>query len=398
MNNLNVLKSFFVNFLFAVCIVLPSGVLFGVNVKVAFVLITFSILLITGSNDDVRNFIIGTTVVLLYLILYAIYSLLVNVNNEFVFSHMKDLFTFSLFVFGSVYLLKPEIDTFKVIVYSACFISITKIIITVYSNMSGLPVSIIVKYIELFFNVKIMTIDVVGSVFSRISFTADVILAPILLVLTKNIMVNPKAKTVLVYFLLVLSVFISMSRFYWFYFLVCFLIVYLSNGNVKMTISLIALLFLFTLAFVFFDDSFYLMIESRFSEHNNDYSDGIRSEQFNYIFTSILSNPMFGSGIGFYLKDYIRSESLSYSYEIQLLAFVMQFGIVGFILYFSFVFYYLVVKNKERQSQHKRIVIFLLMMWIASGFLNPVMFSSIGGITFLIIYNIPTWFNKIELI
>ena len=64
----------------------------------------------------------------------------------------------------------------------------------------------------------------------------------------------------------------------------------------------------------------------------NRQADEIRRMEFHRLTELIGKQPLFGYGVGSYDRGYVRSPQMPYSYELQLLSFVLKFGIVGFAL------------------------------------------------------------------
>ena len=57
-----------------------------------------------------------------------------------------------------------------------------------------------------------------------------------------------------------------------------------------------------------------------------------RIQQYDSLVDGVIENPFWGSGMGAYIVNNIRNEVNFWEYELQVLAFVFQLGIVGFIL------------------------------------------------------------------
>ncbi len=121
---------------------------------------------------------------------------------------------------------------------------------------------------------------------------------------------------------------------------------------------------------------------NRFFGTDADYSDSFRNEQYKYLMQGFLSSPIWGNGTGSYPVEYIRSEIAKYSYELEYLSFLYQFGILGFlfiivtILYVVYKICFVSVKNKYI----KYIVIFNLAIWAIKPFFNPGFLTSNSGI------------------
>lgn len=80
---------------------------------------------------------------------------------------------------------------------------------------------------------------------------------------------------------------------------------------------------------------------------------------------------------------------MKYTYELQLPALVMQIGYIGFISIVVVMLSFFFKKKHRVNSFLQAILIFTI--WLSSGFFNPVIFSSLGGMCYtsiLIILNL----------
>lgn len=75
------------------------------------------------------------------------------------------------------------------------------------------------------------------------------------------------------------------------------------------------------------------MIEFRFFSSFAAESDDVRQIQMHELVNGIKESPVIGHGFGSYIKEYTRSASLPFSYEIEYLSFVYQMGIIGFAVF-----------------------------------------------------------------
>jgi O-antigen ligase len=78
-------------------------------------------------------------------------------------------------------------------------------------------------------------------------------------------------------------------------------------------------------------DVIFLEIDERFTGYTQSRSDSIREEMKEVLLGSIADNPVLGVGLGGYARDYLRSPTNMWQYELEYLALVMQLGILGFI-------------------------------------------------------------------
>ena len=78
---------------------------------------------------------------------------------------------------------------------------------------------------------------------------------------------------------------------------------------------------------------FIKMIEFRFFSSFAAESDDVRQIQMQELVNGIKESPVIGHGFGSYIKEFTRSASLPFSYEIEYLSFIYQMGIAGFIVF-----------------------------------------------------------------
>lgn len=126
----------------------------------------------------------------------------------------------------------------------------------------------------------------------------------------------------------------------------------------------------------------YKVVEKRLFSVDNYQSDQTRVDQINAMSKEIACHPVLGKGLGGYAPDCIRDNHLLHSYEVQWIAFNMQFGFVGltFVLgaflllgwYYWFPPYYL----------PKIAFAMMYALWLVSGFTNPFLISLTSGIMY----------------
>ncbi len=131
-------------------------------------------------------------------------------------------------------------------------------------------------------------------------------------------------------------------------------------------------------------DNFLQMVERRFFSNDNYYSDLTRKQQIDALMEQFFKAPYFGAGLGGYVKDFIRDTGILHSYEVQWVAFLMQFGVVGIILLLIpvlMIAYQFLLKpfSKVHLSFFS-----LFIIWLLSGFTNPFLISLASGIVYSI--------------
>jgi hypothetical protein len=125
------------------------------------------------------------------------------------------------------------------------------------------------------------------------------------------------------------------------------------------------------------------LIFSRYMPGNSDvdYGDYLRMTQYRAIISEFSLHPLFGIGLGGYTYEIIRNELNPWMYEGQLLALIMQIGIVGNLALALLVVNIGVSRYKKRiYINWSWLVIFC--GWIFACITNPYLLSSLSGIMF----------------
>ncbi len=145
---------------------------------------------------------------------------------------------------------------------------------------------------------------------------------------------NSGARVALAWALMLVFVLVTYSRYLILLFVIATL--YATGSNIKekskavmVATALIALAVTihYTEADVIFAE-----FEERFTGYTQNQSDQIREEQKLVLLRSFGDSPIFGAGLGGYERNYIRSPSNLWQYEMEYLSLLMQLGVLGFIL------------------------------------------------------------------
>ncbi|MBR0189701.1 MAG: hypothetical protein IJQ23_04890 [Clostridia bacterium] len=141
-------------------------------------------------------------------------------------------------------------------------------------------------------------------------------------------------------------------------------------------IALISVIIIFV--FYVADTSLY----RRFFGSDAQYSDSFRTEQAEFLYSGFTLQPLIGYGLGAYMTDYIRSDALKFSYELEYLSFLYQFGILGFLLIIVpiLVLAHFICLKYIKDKKLKVIIIFNLAFWAISPLFNPSFLSSNSGV------------------
>jgi hypothetical protein len=123
-------------------------------------------------------------------------------------------------------------------------------------------------------------------------------------------------------------------------------------------------------------------IDQRFFSRNNTLSDQARVEQVNAMMEHYSHSPYFGAGLGAHAPKSIREQKNLHSYEVQWVAFLMQFGIIGMTILISLLFFVAFPLLTPPLSRTRLAFLGLLFLWIVSGFTNPFLISLQSGIIY----------------
>lgn len=232
---------------------------------------------------------------------------------------------------------------------------------------------------------RFMSMNIIGDV-GRIQTSID-ILTPFLMyfVLQSNLLDLKLSRTFkcLFFIFALASTFLSFSRLLIFAFAISVLFYGLTlklSGQIKFW-AITGILFI-AAVFAIGPEKVERVIERRLFSSDNHYSDVARKVQIDAMLNACDENPILGNGLGGYNKECIRDWKLPHAYEVQWIAFLMQFGALGLTLILIPVGL-LSWKLIEPPFSRERIGFFLLFgLWLSSGFTNPFLISLTSGIVY----------------
>lgn len=131
-------------------------------------------------------------------------------------------------------------------------------------------------------------------------------------------------------------------------------------------------------------ENVYKVIEKRLFSADNALSDQTRIDQIEAMSDEICSHPFLGKGLGGYAPACVRDAQLPHSYEVQWVAFTMQFGMVGITIlvavYLIAGWGYLIPPYTLPKVSFAA----MYALWLVSGFTNPFLISLTSGIMYAI--------------
>jgi hypothetical protein len=372
-------------------IILPTGSLFGVNIKV----VLFLLLLVVAFPRFVKNADnMGQIAALLVLPMFLIIWFSIGVIGGFELSSIlletRDFLT----AFVSCWLIGVFISTvdgggLKFLVFvikCVAFTSVLKVLILLYSAYSGVAVSDIIERISELFGIHLMSIDIEG-VIGRILWVSDILIPFCIFALCglRKVLNISEMKTFIFLNLMVFSSLLTFSRYLWPFTLFAMALGFLIAKWEKFHWFYVA-----TLAsiVVYKFDSLLLVVATRYSDSLVDFSDKPREYQAIALNKFFWQAPLFGHGLGSYAWWEIRGMwELKYAYENQIKALAGQMGIVGLAILLTAMLLYLRKSfvSKRTSTGYKIILFSMLVMFIVGGYYNPQLISSTAAVVYGVI-------------
>lgn len=121
-----------------------------------------------------------------------------------------------------------------------------------------------------------------------------------------------------------------------------------------------------------------------------DSGDTVRHDQAVALFDAFKHAPIFGHGAGYSIPYLTRNEDTPFMYEVQVMAFLMQFGVAGTVLYLVSMFQ--TVRHHIRGTSIV-LVIFYFAIFFAASYFNPYMLGSYAGLCMVVIMLIVRGFS-----
>ncbi|MFW7716488.1 hypothetical protein ACOIFF_11110 [Klebsiella pneumoniae] len=387
------LKAFIV-----VCVILPTGSVFDINLKVLLLALLLVLNVFSRRGIPAVKLFIGMFAPLSIILLFIIVTLLNAKYTPETLSQARDILVFfimSMLAYAIVDKDRQYELITKLIVNCLIFLGVFKFLIFAYSIASGVSVSTVVKGISAFFNTSLMTMSNEDVVISRINFMSDYIL-PVAIYLKTKEFVSKKTGFIggVIVLVLLYSIMISMSRFLWMMGLISFMIAILGNITKKKSIYIILIATIGSV-YLLSLQSVQDVIEFRISSKGVTESDSIRDYQKLAISKAFENAPILGNGLGYFVPNLIRSETARYSYELQIQALYMQVGIIGASSLLLIIVITLLWQARVLSFREKLLFIILVSAWMSGGFFNPVIFSSTGGVAFLLLYTTPNAIRRL---
>ncbi len=372
-------------------IALPSGSIYGLNLKsplYALLLPVAFFCYFRRGHALLKNVALLITVPAVML-LWVMLGLSRGFEVAGAFRQCLDIFlTFLVCWLVSVFCGQSErhfLRFVKIILSSTVAAALFKFGIILYAFHAGVSITEVVAQVDKIFSVELMSMDI-GDLFGRIQFMSDELVPLCIYVVLRyrdRLGLSSLGSSALI-LVLILSVLISFSRYFWGFTALAFGLGLLVCKKDRFTLVLSSLLSVAVLVSLPFLIALYQL---RFSADVAGGSDDVRVEQIRALVAFFQDSPFWGNGFGSFTHEVIRSVGTPYTYEVQLLALLAQLGVVGMLLLVSLTaLYYRTLWWNSRLRPLERVSIFLLLVtWISGGLSNPILFLPIAGINFALL-------------
>ena len=372
-------------------IFLPSGSIYGLNLKLPLYLLLLPLALLRFFRTNSSN----TPMMAMMLSIPAFLSLWIaeGVLNGFGASGATRQYTdivLTLLMCWLAFLFCKEREDgrlrfLRLVLSCEVATCLFKSGIILYSLARGVPVVTVVKAVSLAFGTELMTMDL-GSLFGRVQFVSDALIPICIFMVVRHrekLRIGP-TRAIVTILLLLTSVIFSFSRYFWGYSAVAFVLGLLLGKRDRFKAALVTLL---TIVILVSLPALSDVVELRFSDSVTGSSDIERAGQSEALQHFFLDAPLLGHGLGSYTTQVLRStenEKGRYGYEMQLLALAGQTGLVGIAFFLLLLIWYyrrLFVSGPLLMPDRLGLGL-LLIVWIAAGLYNPLLESPVASVSY----------------
>lgn len=370
-----------------ISICLPTGAIFGLNVKViVFVAFFLSFIFYLATNSAQWP----TSSELLFIFSFGaclcLWSVIAIVNGEAemaqVFMQCKDIASTMTIAWACIFVVRRGIvlteTVITTVIYAVLALALMKLAFIVALFRWHIDP---ITTIEAIFGEASLVGGSIAFGLTRMGFSSDIVggfaLFAILCPSVSGICFRRTTAIVLIPLLLA-SGLLSYGRYIWFIEIFAVVAALMIERRFKWLLAVV--LGIASLTYVSYD-LLRPLLEARFSSDQTTDSDLIRVEQSKALAEEIRERPFFGKGLGTHVNGLIRSEQTQYSYELQWESLLMQIGVVGVMG----IFVSIAAASRDllaARSPAKPWLGVLFALWLLGSWTNPYITSSFAGATF----------------
>lgn len=380
-------------YLLILSFVLPSGVLFKIPVKTLLSLVLLFFVLVWNRKIRLST---STKLIFIGFASVLVWSL-VAVFNGFtssIFSFIKSYFSLIFVVWITDFLYKNNAisinKALKMFSFVSIFLVLSKILIALSLSFNIITIDLVTNIYANVFSTELTTMYFyVGKfMFYRLMLASDSI--PFIWFSFYVFSKNRYRKKIALCLLMAIYALIIYSRAVLLEYLILtlayFFVLVKKFPKSRKIVFAVGVICIFGL--IFSSNSLFEILGKRFSGVSVEASDNIRTEQLSYLLKGFWNNCLIGNGTGAYVREYIRSETILYSYEMEYASFLFQFGILGFVLIIltAIVGFYLICKTNISNKYVYYVFFINLIIWIIKPLFNPNFLSSNSGILIVGLY------------
>ena len=369
-------------------VLLPSGSVLGINVKVI-VFLLLGLAAVTRYLDNPKSSFLSLSYIIavpLSLMAWVLLSPIYGVDMALSFAQYRDLIV-TIAGCWFVFLLGTDRDSdrpfLRLVLSAVLCTSLIKGVILAYAALRGIPVGSIIDVISNAFGTQLMTVDL-GDFGGRIEFISDGLIPLCLFAvfgLRQELRLSQKA-ALLYSAIFAASALLSFSRYLWvfavFSLLLGFIVAKKKERFHWLWVAICTGIVIYNFQIIL------LLVAFRFSSVVASSSDIERHAQAIALAHFFMDAPIFGHGLGSFTSEVVRSGKLPYSYENQLFALCGQIGIIGVLLLAAMLLSYFrpLIPRGRTEVLYKGSVACLLIFWVSGGIVNPCLISSTAAVSY----------------
>jgi hypothetical protein len=367
-------------------LVMPSGHIGSINVKLISFIVVLALILLSNVNVSL-NYLVAV----LCAFIASIIWLAMGINNlgsvAMPVAQLRAIDITILIPMFTYIMLKNEIlgpkNIYSIIIYAVTFIGATKLLLLLYAATMHIDFIGLTQSIGRYFDTQIMTMPIGGFLY-RFEMPSDLAgpIAIYSLLLGKSFGLDRtfgKRSAHILIMVIIFTAFTSYSRYIWADLIAAIII---ATPYSRIARQYLLAFGLFAGLIIALDHAWIQAFISRFSSSATVISDNIRLKELPILLKQFETSPIIGHGLGFHAPHFIRDQHDKFSYELQWVALLMQIGVVGVAGIMALLT--LVARPFLFLPLNKMNVTLLIMftLWIASGFFNPYLTSSAAGAIF----------------
>jgi hypothetical protein len=278
-----------------------------------------------------------------------------------------------------------SVSFLRLVVLSEVATSVFKLAIVGYGIWKGIPTVELVAMLSKVFGVELMTMSL-GPLFARVQFVSDAMIPVCVFIILRHRDRMRLGNVRAAFFVLILiaSVAYSFSRYFWASTALALVLGFISATHNRFRLIVCIMLAVVSIAML---PALIPLYQLRFSHAVAGTSDRIRVEETHALEEFYRESPLLGNGLGSYTNQVVRvtdSEDGRYSYETQLLALTSQMGLVGAALlvllaayYYSDLWWTPTMPLKDRW-----VITAMIVAWFSAGLYNPLLFHPVAGVNY----------------